>query len=272
MAFPFFLAICFLHHSLAAHGPIHGGRQVSFIKSVSRESLALLLRKQQANRQPAVRGCARATNTIKGVMFASNFLDRQGSRSGVLSSPSRLRSLAPLSCFDEKREMVVNDDELAPCPSQRGIERSERDLGGVKKTQTSSTETLEMVSSSEIVTSSGEESSQLTVNAVMLKDAKDLEIREMADRELNACTSKLDERCAEPDAAQWKLEAGIDGHDDVLSQVEVEHAKKEAKKAYLQYLLSLAGDEQKRTTHNYLVWIKQEVEKQKKPYKQHRHL
>ena len=163
---------------------------------------------------------------------------------------------------------MVNDDELAPCPSQRGIERSERDLGGVKKTQTSSTETLEMVSSSEIVTSSGEESSQLTVNAAMLKDAKDLEIREMADRELNACTSKLDERCAEPDAAQCNLESGIDGHDDVLSQVEVEHAKKEAKKAYLQYLLSLAGDEQKRTTHNYLVWIQQEVEKQKKPYKQ----
>jgi hypothetical protein len=168
-----------------------------------------------------------------------------------------------LSCFDEKREMVV-DDELVPCPSQRGIE----DLGGGKKTLTSSAETLEMVRSSEVVTSSGEELSQLTVNSAMLKNAKDLEIREMADRELDACTSKLDERCAEPDAAQCKVESGIDSHDDVLSQVEVEHAKKEAKKAYLQYLLSLAGDEQKRTTHNYLVWIQQEVEKQKQPYTQ----
>jgi hypothetical protein len=163
---------------------------------------------------------------------------------------------------------MVVDDELVPFPSQRGIERSERDLGGGKKTQTSSTETLEMVRSSEVVTSSGEELSQPTVNAAMLKNAKDLEIREIADRELNACTSKLDERCAEPDAAQCKVEPGIDGHDDVLSRVEVEHAKKEAKKAYLQYLLSLAGDEQRRTTHNYLVWIQQEVEKQKKPYKQ----
>ena len=45
---------------------------------------------------------------------------------------------------------------------------------------------------------------QRTVNASMLKNAKDVEIREIADRELNAGKAKLDERC-ELDAAQCKL-------------------------------------------------------------------